>query len=94
MPPNLGVKYICFKCGSKFYDLKRPVPLCPKCGADQRDSPPPAPPVVERKRVRAKTPSDGEASPAADPEVAALEDDEEEEPEGAAVAGEELDEEP
>jgi uncharacterized protein (TIGR02300 family) len=36
---TLGSKYTCFKCGVKFYDLKRPDPLCPKCGADQRESP-------------------------------------------------------
>jgi uncharacterized protein (TIGR02300 family) len=36
---DLGTKYICFKCGTKFYDLKKPDPRCPKCGADQRDSP-------------------------------------------------------
>jgi len=36
---DLGTKYICFKCGTKFYDLKKPDPVCPKCGVDQRDSP-------------------------------------------------------
>jgi uncharacterized protein (TIGR02300 family) len=30
---------VCFKCGSKFYDLNRPDPVCPKCGADQRERP-------------------------------------------------------
>ncbi len=38
---DLGTKYVCFKCGTKFYDLKKPVPACPKCGADQRDAPTP-----------------------------------------------------
>jgi uncharacterized protein (TIGR02300 family) len=33
---DLGAKYICFKCGTKFYDMKRPDPVCPKCGTDQR----------------------------------------------------------
>lgn len=37
--PRLGVKYECFECGAKFYDLKRPEPLCPRCGADQRARP-------------------------------------------------------
>ena len=36
---DLGNKYICFKCGTKFYDMRKPEPLCPKCGADQRQSP-------------------------------------------------------
>ena len=37
----LGTKYTCFQCGAKFYDLNRPEPICPKCGADQRDRPKP-----------------------------------------------------
>jgi len=36
---DLGNKFVCFKCSTKFYDMKKPDPLCPKCGADQRDSP-------------------------------------------------------
>lgn len=36
---DLGTKHTCYKCGTKFYDLKKPEPLCPKCGADQRQSP-------------------------------------------------------
>jgi uncharacterized protein (TIGR02300 family) len=36
---DLGTKHVCFKCGTKFYDLRKPEAICPKCGADQRDSP-------------------------------------------------------
>lgn len=36
--PELGKKYNCYSCHTKFYDLGKPVPLCPKCGADQRDA--------------------------------------------------------
>ena len=36
---DLGNKYVCFKCSTKFYDLKKPDPLCPKCGANQKESP-------------------------------------------------------
>lgn len=36
---KLGKKYACFKCGCKFYDLSRPQPICPKCGADQNEAP-------------------------------------------------------
>ena len=36
--PDLGRKYTCYSCHTKFYDLGKPVPLCPKCGADQRDA--------------------------------------------------------
>ncbi len=35
---DLGNKHLCFKCNSKFYDLKKPDPICPKCGADQREA--------------------------------------------------------
>lgn len=35
---DLGTKHLCFKCSTKFYDLKKPDPICPKCGADQRDA--------------------------------------------------------
>lgn len=36
---KLGTRYTCFKCGTKFYDLKRNVPACPECKADQREAP-------------------------------------------------------
>jgi hypothetical protein len=34
-----GEKYVCFKCRAKFYDLGKPEPICPKCGANQREAP-------------------------------------------------------
>jgi len=89
MPSDLGVKYTCFSCGTKFYDLKKPIPVCPKCGADQRDSPPPEQPAAaERKRARIKTPPEVEALPAVGEEGAELGDEdaaEEETEDGAAV---------
>ena len=36
--PDLGKKYNCYSCHTKFYDLGKPAPICPKCGADQRDA--------------------------------------------------------
>lgn len=30
--PDLGTKYECEECGTKFYDLGRPETCCPKCG--------------------------------------------------------------
>jgi len=36
---KLGARYICFQCGTKFYDLNRPTPICPECQADQSDAP-------------------------------------------------------
>src|SRR5512141_2066893 len=38
MATNLGRKYTCYSCHTKFYDLNKAVPLCPKCGADQREA--------------------------------------------------------
>jgi hypothetical protein len=34
---DLGTRYKCYKCGTKFYDLCRPEPLCPSCGVNQND---------------------------------------------------------
>lgn len=54
---DLGTKFTCFKCGTKFYDLKKPEPVCPKCGADQRESPALKPPdKTERKRAARAAP--------------------------------------
>jgi uncharacterized protein (TIGR02300 family) len=49
---DLGVKHTCFKCGTRFYDLKKPEVICPKCGADQKDSPALRTPAVADKRAR------------------------------------------
>jgi uncharacterized protein (TIGR02300 family) len=46
---DLGIKHVCFKCSTKFYDLKKPEALCPKCGADQRQSPANRPAPEPRK---------------------------------------------
>ena len=35
---KLGIKHECYNCGTKFYDLGKSEALCPKCGADQRNS--------------------------------------------------------
>lgn len=70
---DLGTKHVCFKCGTRFYDLKKPEPVCPKCGADQRQSPAKAAP---EKRSRAA------ARPAApEPETEAVEAEAEEDAE-------------
>jgi len=35
---RLGARFTCVQCGTKFYDLNRD-PVCPECGADQRQAP-------------------------------------------------------
>ena len=56
---DLGTKHACYKCGTKFYDLGKPVPACPKCGADQRESPAvKAPAATERKARAAPKPAE------------------------------------
>ncbi len=74
---DLGVKHTCWKCATKFYDLKKADPVCPKCGADPRAAPKPQP-AAERRR----TAKDAVAEEVADPlEEAALDEDLAEEPE-------------
>lgn len=81
--PELGKKYTCYSCHTKFYDLGRPEPMCPKCGADQRDAD--DAPVVTSPRSRAARVVVEE--PVEEPEFGA------EEAPAAAPAGEEEDEE-
>jgi len=81
MARDLGSKYICFKCGTKFYDLKKPVPTCPKCGADQREAPVAKPQTARQQRAAARAKEAEEAEvPAAEAEK---EEDEEDEKEDA-----------
>jgi uncharacterized protein (TIGR02300 family) len=37
--PDLGKKHECAECGTKFYDLGKPDPACPRCGSNQRAAP-------------------------------------------------------
>ncbi|HQI81977.1 MAG TPA: FYDLN acid domain-containing protein [Deltaproteobacteria bacterium] len=32
---TLGTRFKCYKCGTKFYDLGKPQPICPSCEANQ-----------------------------------------------------------
>ena len=47
---ELGTRYKCYKCGSKFYDLGRPLPICPSCGEDQNNEETKR--MLKRKRKR------------------------------------------
>ncbi len=77
---NLGKKYTCYSCHTKFYDLGKPIPVCPKCGADQRDAED-APAVTSHRgraaRVVEEPPAEEEFPP--EPETPAAEVEEEEE---------------
>ena len=79
----LGEKYVCYSCGAKFYDLGKPEPRCPKCGADQREAPrqtktrtpAPAAEVVERPVKRSRLLDDDDDEIAVEPDVDAEADD-------------------
>lgn len=73
---DLGTRYKCYKCGTKFYDLGKPQPLCPSCGEDQNNEDTRRMLKRKRKRSLAKvksdirtTPEDGGASMEADEDV-------------------------
>lgn len=54
---KLGTKHECFSCGTKFYDLGKAEPICPKCGANQKDvssSETPAASQSSRRRRKAE----------------------------------------
>lgn len=62
--PDLGKKFECYNCGTKFYNLGRPEAVCPKCGANQKnakseDSPPPVPRPPRRVAVIMEPPPEG-----------------------------------
>ena len=71
---DLGTKHVCFKCGTKFYDLKKPEARCPKCGADQRQSPANRPAPEPRKSRLAAVPKVIEPVVPAEPEEMAEEE--------------------
>ena len=77
---DLGTKHTCFKCGTKFYDLKKPEPLCPKCGADQRESPALKAPAPAERRPRVRPPEPKPAPVEVELDEDAELDDEEDEP--------------
>ena len=72
MANDLGTKYNCYNCQAKFYDMKKPDPLCPKCGANPQDSPSLKPSASDRKRAPREV---------IEPVVAATEEAAEEDPE-------------
>src|SRR5262252_1731458 len=53
--PDLGKKFTCYNCGTKFYNLGKPEAICPKCGSNQKnakaDDAPPPPPRPPRRQI-------------------------------------------
>ena len=49
---KLGNRFSCYGCGKKFYDLNRPEPVCPGCGANQHEDPTPDPRVAVMARYK------------------------------------------
>lgn len=48
---DLGKKFICFQCATKFYDFRKPEAVCPKCGANQKAAPSKSKAVKKEKTV-------------------------------------------
>ena len=87
---DLGNKFLCFKCGTKFYDLKKPDPVCPKCGTDQREVQAARPAETRRGRFAAVPkviepvePAAAETPASEEEELEEFDDDEDEEPAAA-----------
>lgn len=60
---DLGTRYKCYKCGTKFYDMGKPEPLCPSCGEDQNNEDTKRMLKRKRKRSLAKVKSEFRATP-------------------------------
>jgi hypothetical protein len=98
---KLGQKWVCYSCQAKFYDMQKPEPRCPKCGADQRQSPAFEKPKRTRGKKAAAPPAPKKApkppppvdeaedlDTPIDPEDLEIEDIEIDEPGGAAATSE------
>jgi predicted nucleic acid-binding Zn-ribbon protein len=90
---KLGNKYECFNCGAKFYDLGKGAPVCPKCGADQKDAEEKENPLVTqsvRRRRKAELLPDDDSDAADGEEIAIPDEDEEIDDEELVVPPEDL----
>jgi predicted nucleic acid-binding Zn-ribbon protein len=93
---ELGTKHECYSCGAKFYDFGRPAPICPKCGANQKDAKRPEsaaePSPAKRKRrddlAKSAPQTDDDLVPSPDDDIP---DDEIETPEGVVEEEEDFD---
>ena len=60
---QLGNRFTCYQCGKKFYDLNKPEPICPTCGANQIDDPTPDPRVAVMERYKGSRMTAADAAP-------------------------------
>jgi len=60
---DFGTRYKCYKCGTKFYDLNKPQPICPSCGEDQNNEETKRMLKRKRKRSLSKVKTDMRALP-------------------------------
>jgi predicted nucleic acid-binding Zn-ribbon protein len=83
--PDLGKKFECYSCGTKFYNLGKAEAVCPKCGANQKearteDAPTPAPRPARRAAILEPPPNpDEQTNEFGEEGPAAEEDDEDDE---------------
>ncbi len=83
--PGIGSKRVCVSCATRFYDLARTPPVCPKCGAEQPPDVPRPPPIRRSPATRhrmmkgpapAAREADEDAAPVLDPDDEEVEVDE------------------
>jgi uncharacterized protein (TIGR02300 family) len=77
---DLGVKHTCWKCSTKFYDLKKANAVCPKCGADPRAAPVVKPPTQAERRKAKEAPIEEVAAEVDEAELDEAEEPAEDEP--------------
>ncbi len=95
--PGVGSKRVCVSCATRFYDLARMPPVCPKCGTEQPPEVPRPPPIrrspVRHRMVKAPAQATREADDDGAP-VLDTDEDEVEADEDADTVEEEADDEP
>ncbi len=83
--PGIGSKRVCVSCATRFYDLARTPPVCPKCGVEQPPDVPRPPPVrrspaTRHRMMKGPAPAvreaDEDAAPVLDPDDEEVEVDE------------------
>ena len=60
---KLGTRFTCYECSKKFYDLNKPEPICPTCGANQLEDPTPDPRVAVMERYKGSRLTAKDAAP-------------------------------